>query len=86
MRHIPGTTLVSIDCRLPGLAMRALELSLRECSYESALLFTDDTLIVAPDPRIGIVAIPRIGSSAEYSRFVLKDLLHHVETDFVQVV
>jgi len=86
MRHIPGTTLVSVDCRLPRLAMRALELSLRQCSYESALLLTDDAALAPRDPRIRIVAIARIASSAEYSRFLLKDLLHHVETDFVQVV
>ena len=86
MRHIPATTLVSVDCRLPRLAMRALELSLRQCSYESALLLTDDAALAPRDPRIRIVAIARIASSAEYSRFLLKDLLHHVETDFVQVV
>jgi hypothetical protein len=86
MRTIPGTTLVAIDSQLPRLALRALEMSLRECSYESALLFTDDTTLTPSDPSIKIVPIPHIGSSAQYSRFVLKDLFHHIETDFVQVV
>lgn len=86
MRSIPRTTLVAVDSQMPRLAMRALEMSLRQCTYESALLFTDDTTLAPADPRIEIVAIPRIGSSSEYSRFVLKDLFHHIETDFVQVV
>jgi hypothetical protein len=71
---------------MPRLAMRALEMSLRQCTFESALLFTDDTTLGPADPSIEIVAIPRIDSSAQYSRFVLKDLFHHIETDFVQVI
>jgi uncharacterized protein DUF5672/SEC-C motif-containing protein len=75
-----------MDSQMPRLAMRALEMSLRQCTFESALLFTDDTTLAAPDSPIEIIAIPRIGSSEQYSRFVLKDLFHHIETDFVQVV
>jgi len=86
MTPIPRTALVAIDCRLPRLALRALEMSLRQCAYESARLFTDDTALEPSDPRIELVAIPRIASSGEYSRFVLKDLLHHIESDFVQII
>jgi hypothetical protein len=66
--------------------VRALELSLRQCDYESVRLFTDDMGVARSDSRIELVAIPRIASSADYSRFVLKDLFHHVDTDFVQVI
>ena len=86
MMRIPGTTLVCIDCQLPRLAARALDLTLRQCDYEAAVLFTDDAAAAASDSRIERVAIPRIVSSTDYSRFVLKELLHHIETDFVQII
>ena len=83
---IARTTLVCIDCQLPRLAVRAMEHTLRQCEYEHARFFTDDAGVARSDPGIEVVAIPRIDSSAAYSRFVLKDLLHHVATDFVQII
>jgi Protein of unknown function (DUF5672)/SEC-C motif len=85
--NVPRTTLVCIDCQVPVLAARALRLSLDQCAYPAARLFTDDPARVAgADRRIEIVKIPRITSSGDYSRFVLKDLLRFVDMDFVQIV
>lgn len=82
-----SVTLVSADCQLPALAARALRLSLREREYAAALLFTDAGVSLPElDPRIRAVPIRHIGSAAEYSRFILKDLIEHVDTDFVQIV
>jgi hypothetical protein len=78
---------VCIDCQYPRLAVRAIELSLAECSYERVKLLTDDPRAVpARDPRIEVVPISPIRSIEDYSRFVVKELLHHVSTDFVQVI
>jgi len=83
---IPRTSLLCADCQCPALAARALALSLRQCAYERTQLFTDARDVPELDPRIEIVAIPKISSAVEYSRFVLKDLLRFAETDFVQIV
>ena len=84
---IPATTLVCVDCQYPGLALRALRLTLDQCRYPAVKFFTDATGIAAQlDPRIELVPIPRIASVDAYSRFMIKELLPHVTTDFVQVV
>jgi hypothetical protein len=84
---IPGTTLVCVDCQYPGLALRALRLTLEQCRFRAVKFFTDATGIAAQlDPRIELVPIPRIASVEAYSRFMIKQLLPHVATDFVQVV
>ena len=83
---VPRTTLACVDCQFPALALRALRLSIEQCRFEAVKLFTDDTAVANADERIEVVAIPRIASSADYSRFVLKELRAHVHTDFVQLV
>jgi hypothetical protein len=84
---IADTTLVAIDCRHPRLAARALQLSLAQCSFQRAKLLTDDASASAYlDPRVELVLIPPLRSGADYSRFVLFDLLAHIDTAFVQLV
>ena len=84
---VPDTTLLCIDCQYPHLAARALRLSLEQCGYPSVKFLTDDAASASKlDSRIEFVRIPRIRSAAEYSHFVLKELVRHVDTDFVQIV
>jgi tetratricopeptide (TPR) repeat protein len=80
---VEDTTLCCIDCRNGALALRALRLSLRECAFERALLLTDRALTA---PGIETRPIPTIGSAEEYSRFVMKGLRDHVETDYVLLI
>jgi hypothetical protein len=84
---VPRTTLVCVDCQYPRLALRALRLSLAQCAYPAAKFFTD-ALHLAPEVGAGIELVPvaRVASARDYSRFVLKDLLAHITTDFVQIV
>ena len=84
-RVIGGTTLVCADCSHPALALRALALSRAQCRYERTILFTDGTP-AAVDQGIERVAIPRFHGGADYSRFMLKELVRFVETPFVQVI
>ena len=85
--RVPDTTLACVDCRYPRLALRAMSLSLEQCEYEAVRFFTDDVGSgPPPDPRIEVVTIPRIASLADYSRFVLKDLVRFIDTGFVQIV
>jgi tetratricopeptide (TPR) repeat protein len=81
--RIEDTTLCCIDCRNGALALRALRLSLRECAFERALLLTDQALAA---PGIEVRSIPTIGSSEAYSRFVMKDLRNHIDTDYVLLI
>lgn len=84
---VPRTTLVCIDSQHPRLAARALRLSLAQCEFAAVKFFTD-ALDIAPqlDARIELVPVARIASAQAYSRFVVRDLLRHVATDFVQIV
>jgi len=83
---IPGTTLVCIDCQFLALAARALMLTLAQCEYGLVKFFTDAHAVPGLDPRVRVVPVPTIASALDYSRFVLKHLVDHVDTDFVQVV
>jgi hypothetical protein len=84
--EIPATTLVCVDSQYPALALRALRQTLVQCRYPAVKLLTDAAGAELQDARIERVAIERIASAKNYSRFMLKDLLRHVDTDFVQVV
>ena len=84
---VPRTTLACVDCQLPGLALRALRLSMAQCEFPSVKFFTDaGKIALEPGERIELVPVARIASAGEYSRFVLKELARHVATDFVQIV
>ena len=80
---IPRTTLVCVDCRDYDLAADALERCLERCSFERAKWFTDGDARV---PGVERVRIPRIDSTAAYSRFVMKELDRHIDTDFALLV
>ena len=85
--RIPRTTLVCVDCHYRQLALRALRLTLAQCEYPAVKFFSDAfDASLGLDPRIEFVPIPRVASAAEYSQFVLKDLLRYIETDFVQII
>lgn len=84
---VPRTTLACVDCQNPQLALRALRLSMAQCEFPAVKFLTDAPGIATQaDPRIEIVPVARIQSAQEYSRFMLKELVRHVATDFVQIV
>jgi len=84
---VPRTTLACVDCQYPRLALRALRLSMAQCEFPAVKFFTDATGIAAQaDAGIELVPVARILSAQEYSRFMLKELVRHVATDFVQIV
>jgi tetratricopeptide (TPR) repeat protein len=82
---LPSVTLCAVDCLNPVLALRALDLCAIQCRF-GEVLFLSDT---APEHRLDgcrMEAIPRIGSVAEYSRFVLKELGRYIRTEHVLLV
>jgi hypothetical protein len=85
-RRVPisRTTLVCVDCRDYDLAAAALTHCLERCSFERAKWFTDN-----PEARadgVQTVRIPKITSTDAYSRFVMKELDQHVDTEFALLV
>lgn len=82
-RAIPDTTLCCVDCRYYDLAAEALSRCLARCRFERALVFTDGEIKV---DGVETVPIAPIASIEEYSRFMVKDLERHVQTEFVLVV
>jgi len=81
--RVEKTTLCIVDCVNHALAERALRLCMAGCIFEEVKWLTDRPLAV---PGVHTVVIPPIRSFAEYSRFMLKDLLRHVETEYALVV
>jgi hypothetical protein len=80
---IPRTTLVCVDCRDYDLAADALKHCLERASFERVKWFTDAEVQVEG---VETVRIPRIASTAAYSRFVMKELDRHIDTDFALLV
>jgi hypothetical protein len=81
--EIPRTTLVCIDCRDYELAADALARCLERARFPKAKWFTDAEVRVEG---VETVRIGRLTSTAAYSRFVMKDLDRHVDTDFALLV
>lgn len=72
--QLPDVTLCAISSVNIAATVRALRHSMAQARFGEVLLFTDATGIALP-PGIRTVPITRLGSAADYSRFVL-DRLH----------
>jgi hypothetical protein len=76
-------TLCCIDCSYHALAGMALRHSVARCDFGEALFFSDRDCDVAG---VRYVPVERIGSSAQYSNFVVHRLHEYVATDHVLIV
>lgn len=75
-------TLCAVDTINPELAARALDISMSQCRFGDAVLFTHE----AAPTRARIVLIDRIRSLEAYSAFMLKRIVEHITTPWVLVV
>ena len=80
---LPEVTLCCIDCSYHELAGAALRHSLAGCAFAEALFFSDRDCGV---PGVRFVPVARIGSSAEYSNFVVHRLHEYVSSAYVLIV
>ncbi len=80
---IEETTLCIVDCANHALAERALRLSMSGCRFEQVKWLTDHAVAVAG---VETVLIPPIRSVEQYSRFMVKDLLAYIDTEFVLTI
>lgn len=83
--HLPQVTLCAAACVNVEATIGAMVRCLAQGDFARALLFSDAEGIVLPDG-IEQVRIPRLHSSADYSRFVLHDLVRWVETSHCLIV
>ncbi len=80
---VPDTTLCIVDCQNYALAERALRLSMRGCAFEAVRFLTDRDRNLRD---VETIVIPKIDSVQSYSRFIAKDLLRYVDTEYVLVI
>ena len=84
MISLPNITLVAAT----SVDLEATELALRISSHEiefGAIKFFCSEPFIASEPKIKIEAIPRM-DLVGYSKFILNDLHHYVDTDYCLVV
>ena len=79
---LSDVTVCAADSVSPDLAARALEISMERCAFAEAILFSD----VAVAGNFRHVAIPRLTSLDDYSRFCLKEMGRHIRTAYALVV
>ncbi len=80
--ELPDVTLCAADSAFVELSVRALTLSMEQCRFGDAILFSD---VAAAGP-FRHVAIPPLNSVAAYSQFCLRRLPALVHTPFVLIV
>jgi hypothetical protein len=79
---LKDVTIIMADCVTPGLAARALKHSTSLCDFGDSILFTDKTVT---DTSFRTVSIEPLKSKHDYSRFIIRDLVHLTTTPFVLV-
>ncbi len=80
---IPDTTLCCIDCSSHAAAIRALKVSQAGCDFTRTVFLTDRDFTLAS---IETIVIEPIRSLHEYSDFVMKRLLRHINTKYVLII
>lgn len=83
---LPEVTLFAASSKAIPATVRALRTCLAQIRPAEAILFTDDPSITVEPEGVRPVRVDKIESRADYSRFVLKELAHHIRTDFVLCV
>lgn len=83
--NLSNVTLAIADCKEYGKSIQSIKATLREVTPEKTIFFTD---IKASNPQFNFdfVPIPKIKSKEEYSRFIMKELYKHIETDYVLII
>lgn len=88
--HLPDVTLVCIDTRTPAQSLYALRRSLTQVDFGLAVLIstqpTQDLHRQAAEAGIEWRTISPLRNIGEYSRFILHELVHHVDTSHALVV
>lgn len=82
---LPQVTLFAATSINVAATINALQQSMAAIDFAACMLFTDAD-VIPDDPRISTVRIPRLTSGADYSHFLLSDLLDYLETTHCMIV
>lgn len=82
MISLQDVTICSIDCVTPELSAEAINISSEKITFGDAILFSDRSL----KGKFQSVKIPSIKSKNGYSQYVIKELIEHIETNYVLIV
>lgn len=83
---LPRVTLVAVSSVALEATLRALHLSLDQIQFGEVLLLSDRLPKQELRPELSWRKIAPICSRTDYSRFMLHELHHHIETDFALCV
>lgn len=84
--HLPQVTLVAASSVALQATIRALRLSMAQVRFGAALLLCDRAPTSQLPPELEWRKIDPLHSRTAYSQFMMHELKHHVETDFVLCV
>ena len=79
---LSAVTLCAVDCKLPDLAARSLRRSMAQCRFAEVKLFTSRNVHYEG---METVFIDDISSIEDYSRFIMRSLGAHIDTQFALV-
>jgi hypothetical protein len=83
MIEIPNTTLCCIDCLNYDLSIKAIKQCIQSCKFKNILFLTDKEHHL---DNVDVIKIPSITTKEHYSRFVIKELNKHINTDFTLLI
>jgi tetratricopeptide (TPR) repeat protein len=83
MLELPTVTLCCVDTANPELALRALQRSRAGILFARVLFLTDRE---RSEPGVAVHAIAPLSSRQDYSAFVLKRLVEHIDTEHLLLV
>jgi hypothetical protein len=83
--ELPTVTLCAASSVNVPATLAALRSCLDQADFAECMLFTDAAELAA-DPAIRLVPIARLNSSQDYSRFILRELVDHIRTDYCLIV
>lgn len=82
---LPSVTLCAATSINVDATLMALEASLKQAEFADCLLLTD-AAVLPSSTRVRIVPIKRIRSAADYSAFVLRELVNHIHSEHCLIV
>lgn len=78
--YLPSVTLIAVDDNVEGI-IKAADISCRHIEFESVKLLSS---MPSADKRV--IPIRHLGSKKEYSKFIMKEIVDYIDTDFFMTI
>lgn len=83
--NIPNVTIININCIDSITAVKSLNFSTKLINFNSCILFSDEKPTNITN-NIKFQKIDKISSVKDYNKFVLKELVNYIDTDYCLVI